>query len=89
MISRLFSEDNPHNNDSREDGLVELVEGRIHIFHIHVVRPIGLRQRQVEQEHSFDEPIERHDMVDLLREEVQNREGCERGPVHKPLRVVI
>ena len=65
------------------------IECRIHVFGVHIVRTVGLRQCQVEKEHSFHSPVEREVTVDLCCKLVRHSEESECCPIDKPLRVVL
>lgn len=69
--------------------LAQLVECRVDVFHIQVVRATRLRKSQVDEKRSLQQPVERQDVVDLLSEEVDHGECCERCPVDEPLGVII
>lgn len=58
----------------RAEFCVDPIEEWVHVANIHVVGAHGLRKSQIEQERQLQDPIERHDAVDSLGKDVQQRE---------------
>ena len=58
--------------DSPKNLFIQLVEGRVHVFDIEIVCAECLRQGQIEEESQFQEPIQRHDVVDSFGEKVEH-----------------
>ena len=74
---------------SKKDSLRQLIERRVEVLDVHILRSISLRQIQVEKEERFERPIQRKVGSDAVGELIHKREGSIGSPIHEPLRVVL